>query len=171
MSVHDDSESSESERELDKDLIVRVPEIKDENLEVPQSNRSLDIAVPIVDLPISCDGITAQDLIVPTSEEFEKTQKEDTQLKILRTWIEENRSFSENYLAPFSSRLKSLAQMIDQFSLHEKFIVLRRPDDPVGELIVVPSTLKERIIRFFHEGPGRAHQASKATSAKILRSF
>ena len=35
----------------------------------------------------------------------------------------------------------------------------------------MPSTLTERIIRFVHEGPGGAHKASKATSAKILRSF
>ena len=49
--------------------------------------------------------------------------------------------------------------------------MFRRPEDPVRELIVVPSTLTERIIRFFHKGPGGAYQASKATSAKILRSF
>ena len=122
------------------------PEIQDENCELPQSNSSLEITIPIVDLPISRDRITAQDFIVPTSEKFEKAQKEDTELKILRTWIEKKRASSEDYLAPLSSRLKSLAQIFDQFSLHEKVIVLRRPDDPVQELIVVPSTLTERKI-------------------------
>ena len=82
-----------------------------------------------------------------------------------------NRSFSEDNLARLSGRLKSLAQIFDQFSLHEKVIVICQPDDPVRELIVVPSTLTERLIRFFYEGPGGAHQASKAISAKILRPF
>ena len=41
------------------------------------------------------------------------------------------RSFSKDYFAFLSNRLKSLAQIFDQFSLHEKVIVLRRPDDPV----------------------------------------
>ena len=93
---HDDSESSESERELEEDLIELEPEIQDENCKLPQSNSSLEITIPIVDLPISRDGITAQDVIVPTSEEFEKAQKEDTELNILRIWIEEKRAFSED---------------------------------------------------------------------------
>ena len=99
-----------------------------------------------MDLPISRDGIIAQDLIVFTSEEFEKAHTEDILLKILRIWIKKKRAFSEDYLASLSSRLKCLAQIFDQFSLHEKVIVLRRPDDPARELIVVPSNLIEKII-------------------------
>ena len=34
-----------------------------------------------------------------------------------------------------------------------------------------PSALIERVICFFHEGPGRAHQAAKANSAKIFQKF
>ena len=79
---HNEIESSESDKELEKNLIEFKPEIQDENCELPQSNSSLEITIPIVDLPISRDGMTAQDFIVPSSEEFEKAQKEDTELKI-----------------------------------------------------------------------------------------
>ena len=67
--------------ELEDDIIEMEPEINAENLEVPQSNSSLEISVPIVDLPISRDGITAQDFKVLTSEEIEKAQREDTELE------------------------------------------------------------------------------------------
>ena len=77
---HNEIESSESDKELEKNLIEFKPEIQDENCELPQSNSSLEITIPIVDLPISRDGMTAQDFIVPSSEEFEKAQKEDTEL-------------------------------------------------------------------------------------------
>ena len=36
---------------------------------------------------------------------------------------------------------------------------------------MVPSSLIERVIRFFHEGPGFAHQAAQATAAKIISRF
>ncbi len=49
--------------------------------------------------------------------------------------------------------------------------MIKRLDDPERELILVPSAKVERIIRFYHEGPGGAHQAAKATSAKIIRCF
>ena len=56
-------------------------------------------------------------------------------------------------------------------SLHDSVIILRRSDDPQRELIVVPSSLIERVIRLFHEGPGGAHQPAKATVAKIISRF
>ena len=56
-------------------------------------------------------------------------------------------------------------------SLQDSVITLRRSDDPQRKLIVVPSSLIERVIRFFHEGPGGAHQAAKATAAKIISRF
>ena len=56
-------------------------------------------------------------------------------------------------------------------SLHDSVNILRRSDDPQREHIVVPSSLIERVIRFFHEGPGGAHQAAKATAARIISRF
>ena len=53
-------------------------------------------------------------------------------------------------------------------SLYDSVIILRRSDDPQIKLIMVPSSLIERVIRFFHKGPGGAHQAAKATAAKII---
>lgn len=42
-------------------------------------------------------------------------------------------------------------------------------DDPERELTLVPSEIIDSIIRYFHDGLGRAHQAAKATAAKIIR--
>ena len=66
---------------------------------------------------------------------------------------------------------KSLAQLFDQTSILEGVLVIRRHDDPERKLTIVPSTQFEHIIRFYHEGPGGAHQAPKATSAKIISCF
>ena len=70
-----------------------------------------------------------------------------------------------------SGQLKCFAQLLRETSLHDAVIVLRRADDPERKLILVISALVERVIRFFHEGPGGAHQAAKATSAKIIQRF
>ncbi len=56
-------------------------------------------------------------------------------------------------------------------SLHNSVIILRRSNDPQRELIVVLSSLIERVFSFFHKGPGGAHQAAKATAAKIISRF
>ena len=69
------------------------------------------------------------------------------------------------------NRMKSFAQLLDQISLRESVLIVKRSDDPGRELILVPSSLSERVIRFFHEGPGGAHQAPKAILAKIIRYF
>ena len=70
-----------------------------------------------------------------------------------------------------SGYLKCLAQIRDETALHDGVIVLRRADDPERKLILVPSAFVERVIRFIYEGPGGAHQATKATSAKVIQRF
>ena len=81
------------------------------------------------------------------------------------------RSPSANELAPLSGHLKCFAQLLSETSLDDAVIVLRRVYDPDGALILIPSALVERVIRFFLEGPGGAHPASKATSAKFIQRF
>ena len=61
---HDESWSSEYDRELEQDLYEIEHEIKAEYFEGTQSTRSLEIAVFIVNFPISRDEITAHDFIV-----------------------------------------------------------------------------------------------------------
>ena len=67
--------------------------------------------------------------------------------------------------------MKSLAQLFDQISIREDVLVIRRHDDPESELTLVPNTRVKHIIRYYHEGPGGAHQAPKAISAKIIGYF
>ena len=134
-------------------------------------NSCLSTSAPLVDLPISRENLKADDFTIPTKEEFADEQKADAELRQLREWINTKQVPSADELAPLSNRMKALAQLIDQVGTREEVLVIKRLDDPERELILVPSAMAERIIRFYHEGPGGAHQAAKATSAKIIRCF
>ena len=138
---------------------------------LPRSFNHLDVAAPIIDLPISGAGIQVNEFQIPTSEEFATAQSADPELKQLRKWINERRTPSADEVAPSSGHLKCFAQLLSVASLHDAVIVLRSADDPERELILFPSALVERVIRVFHEGPGGAHQVAKATSAKIIQRF
>ena len=118
-------------------------------------------SVPLVDLPISREGLLPKDFIIPTREELAAEQKADTELRQLRDWIESKQPPSAEGLAGFSGRIKSLAQIFDQISVREDVLVIRRHDDPERELTIVPNTRVEHIIRYYHEGPGGAHQAQR----------
>ena len=128
-------------------------------------------ATPIIDLPISREGLEPEDFVIPTREEFAAEQKADAELKQLRRWLDAKQRPSADELAALSGRMKSLAQLFDQISVRDQVLVIKRDDDPERELTLVPSAKVEHIIRFYHEGPGGAHQAAKATSAKVIRCF
>lgn len=108
---------------------------------------------------------------VPTREELERKQAKDTELKLLREWIEQKQCLSANNLVPLIARILSLAQLFDQILLHESVLVVNRLYDHERVMIDVVSTFTECVIRFFHEGLGGAHQAPKDISAKIIRFF
>ena len=120
----------------------------------------LDVAAPIIDMPYSRVGIQVNNFLIPTSEEFATALSADKKLKQLQQWIDKQRTPSADELAPSSGHLKCFAQLLSETSLHDAVIVIRRADDPERELAVVLSALVERVIRFFHEGPGGAHQAA-----------
>ena len=155
-------ESSDSE-EIDLDDAPQVSS--------PEEFNSLDVAASLIELPISREGIQAADFKIPTSEEIAASQSTDEELKQLRQWIKEKQTPSTDDLAPQSGHLKCFAQLLSEMSLHDSVITLRRSDDPQRELIVVPRSLIERVIRFFHEGIGGANQAVKTTAAKIISRF
>ncbi len=136
-----------------------------------RSFNHLDVAALLIYLPISREGIQVSDFQIPINDEFATAQSADPELKQLRQWIDAQRTPSAEELAPLIGHLKCLAQIRDETSLHDGVIVHMRADDPDRELIVVPSSLFKRVIRFFHEGPGGAHQAAKATSAKVIERF
>ena len=127
-----------------------------------------DVAATLIDLPIYREGIQVSDFQIPTSDEFATAQSADPELKKLRLWMDEHRTPSTDELALLSSHLICLAQIRDETSLHDGVIVFRRADDPERELILVLSSLTERVFHFFHESPGGAYQTAKATSAKVI---
>ena len=152
------------ESELDVDF--------DEERELgAESCNMLQTSAPIVDLPISREGLEPEDFTIPSREEFVTEQKADAELKQLRQWLEVNQCPSADELAALSGRMKALAQLFEQISIQDGLLVIKREDDPERELTLVPSAKVEHIIRFYHEGPGGAHQAAKATSAKVIRCF
>ena len=157
-----DDSSSECDSEANLDT--------DDEAEVEQCN-SLSTSAPLIDLPISREGLEPEDFTIPTREEFAKEQDADEELKQLRGWIEAKQYPSADELAALSGRMKAFVQLFEEISVRDGVLVITRHDDPERELTIVPSAKVEHIIRFYHEGPGGAHQAAKATSAKVIRCF
>ena len=108
---------------------------------------------------------------IPTSDEFATAQSVDPEHKQLLLWIDTKITLSTDELAPLSGHLKCLAQIREEASLHDGVIALRRADNSERELVLVPSALAKRVIRFFYKGPGGAHQTAKATSANVIQRF
>ena len=122
----------------------------------PEEFNSLDVAAPLIELPILREGIQAAYFQIPTSDEIATAQLTDAELKQLKQWIEEKGTLSIDELAPQSGHLKCFAQLLNEMSLHDSVIILRRSDDPQRELIGLPSSLIERVIFSFTN----AHEAS-----------
>ena len=170
-----DSNASESESEescFEEEEEEEVEPTATENAAGPpaESSRS-NISMPNVDLPISREGLTEEDFVVPTWSEFAAAVSADNELQEVKKWLETGEVPVPDALAAQSARLKEYAQLREQLTLRDGLIVLKRADDPERELIVVPASLVERIIRYNHEGLGAAHQAAKATAARTLRVF
>ena len=106
------------------------------------------ISAPLVDIPISFDGLIPKDFSIPTREKLATEQKADTELNQLRKWTKSKQCFSAEELAGLSTRMKSLAQLLDQILIRKGVLVIRRHDDPERELTILPSTQVEHIIRF-----------------------
>ena len=74
-----DLESLDSDGDSDHAESVCVP------CGTPARNEtSFDFSSPIVNLPISRPGISADDFTLPTSEEFVQAQQSDNELQLLR---------------------------------------------------------------------------------------
>ena len=128
-------------------------------------------ALPELDLPISRDGMSSSDLQTPTAAEFSQAQTEDSDLRQVREWIDQKHTPTADEVAGLGARLKELAALLDRICSREEVLVLRDEENATGERIIVPASLVERVIRNLHEGFGAAHQAAKATTAKLIRRF
>ena len=127
-----------------------------------------DFSAPAIDLPISREGATVEELAIPSADEFVDAQLRDPDLIHLRKWVIEQKFSTSEEIAGLGAKAKELAQISDQIRLCKNILVLKRIEDPERELILVPAGLEQRIIRIFHEGVGAAHQAAKATAAKVI---
>ena len=130
-----------------------------------------NISMLNVDLPISREGLSEEDFVVPTWSEFAAAVSADNELQEVKKWLETGEVPVPDALAAQSARLKEYAQLREQLTLRDGLIFLKRADDPERELIVVQASLVDRITRNNHGGLGVAHQAAKATAARTLRVF
>jgi hypothetical protein len=121
-----------------------------------------------VDLPISRENLKAQDFVIPMREEFAVEQKSDLELRRLPEWFDAKQRPSADELAPLSSRMKTLAQTLDQVSVREELLIIKRLEQPERNLTIVPSARVEHIIRFSHEGPGGAHHSNFVEDHPLL---
>ena len=127
-----------------------------------------DFSGPAIDLPISREGATVEELAILSAEEFADAQLQDPDLVIMRKWVKEQKSPTSEETAGLGAIAKELAQISNQTQLPENVLVLKRVEDPERELILVPAGLEVRIIRVLHEAVGTSHQAAKATAAKVI---
>ena len=160
----DDSMDSNEESEIEEE--------EENNLISDDEDQSGPLAtLCVVNLPIARDGLSAEDLMVPTWSEFAEAVRADEELQEVKKWLEAGEVPTADLLAAQSARVKEFAQLFDQLKLRDGLLFLRRSDDPERELIVVPARLVDRVIRYNHEGFGAAHQAAKATTVRTLRVF
>jgi hypothetical protein len=96
---------------------------------------------------------------------------EDGDLLQIREWIENKKKPSADEIAKFGARLKELAGLLERISRKEDVLVLQSEDNAIEDRIIVPTAMVEQVIRILHEGFGTAHQAAKATTAKLTRRF
>ena len=113
--------------------------------------------MPAIDLPISREGATVDELSIPPAEEFVEAQLQDPDLVNLRKWAKEQKVPTSEEIAGLGARAKEFAQISDQTQLRENILVRKRVEDPERKLILVPAGLEERIIRVLHEGVGASH--------------
>ena len=146
---------------------------EDEDEGEPASDAYLSdsISLPFVNLPISRKGLTSDDFMLPTREQFIEDQDNVGQLKQIRKWVEAKTRPSADELALYSAIVKSFVQMFDEIAVRDGLLDIRRNDDTEREQTVVPCARVDEIIRYFHQRAGGAHQAPKATSAKIIPRF
>ena len=107
----------------------------------PRDKIFFDVSLPIVNLPISNAGISADDFTIPKSEKLEQTQNYNTELQLFCEWINANQCSSAVDLATFSGRIKSFAQVFNQISLRDSVLIIWRHDGSEGELIIVLNDL------------------------------
>ena len=163
-----DGSSAESDRSSDYSSSECGEDASCDDFEL---NTAWLFMTPELDLPISREGLSVSDLETPSVAEFVAAQLADTDLSQLREWVVQNKTPAADEIAKFGERLKELAQLREQIRLREDVLVIRRGDDQTNELILVPVSMVERIIRILHEGVGAAHQAAKATAARLIRRF
>ena len=88
-----------------------------EGVEIPRGTLSrdyspYDTSTPLFDLPISSDGLSAEDFSIPTRE-IGTAQSNDGELKLLRDWLDLKQRPSPDVLAPLSGRMNTFAQCFD----------------------------------------------------------
>lgn len=123
---------------------------------------------PVIKLPISREGISENDFVIPTEEEMASAQKLDPEIGSVRQWIEKQEQLSADQMAALSTRLKCFAELLGELLISTEDVMVRGSNGDIQQTAtIVPNSLANRIIRFYQEGPGCSHHSSKATTANI----
>ncbi len=106
----------------------------------------------------------------PTLGEIASEQKENADFLKLRRWIESGEVPNPDSIEDESPFLIECAQNLNRFKLEENVILIR--DKDVSELfrILVPETLRDQLVDFFHAGPMGAHEGYLEVDS-IVRAF
>lgn len=86
-------------------------------------------AMPDLDIPISREGMSTDDLLTPSAAEFRAAQAEDAELQQLREWVGSKTAPLADEIAKFGARLKELAGLLNCICEKEGVLVLRADED------------------------------------------
>ena len=93
---------------MERELVEEKDERKDSESEdegEPASDAflSMSTSLPLIDLPISLDELTADDIILPTRDQIIDDQCNDDKLKQIRKWVNAQTRPSADKIAPYSA--------------------------------------------------------------------
>lgn len=128
-------------------------------------------ALSVVVLLIAQVVLTESHFILFDRRAFVVAQARGAELQLLCSRRQAAKTPTPEKLAGESAKTKQLAQILPFVYERDYLLFCKQPNDLKRKLTLVPAEIVKAIIRYFHEGPGVANQAAKATAAKTYRTF
>ena len=123
--------------------------------------------------------VHVRQVTLPTSQECEATlgptahvqaqQRRDENLQFIIAWLEDG-------VTPNTGDLKLASAEKRNYWVHREFYfladnILYRKGEDVRDLVVVPSSMQEEVLRLCHDVASAAHQGTARTKARVKQSF
>ena len=108
-----------------------------------------------------------QQPLAPTLAEFAQAQHHEREFCVLRTWIEAGEAPNPAALEGESPFLIESSQNLFRFRIEFDCILICDEDGTLFFKMLVPISLRSRVIDFFHAGPMGSHEGHKKVCARV----